>query len=533
MLKVLSAEEMREVDRLTTEKYGIPSIDLMENAATAVYKAISERCVGGVSGKRFAILCGKGNNGGDGAALARILFQNGASVSVFLLGQLADTIGDARTNFERCFSIIANNDNGRFSCREIGPDDLEVVATAVDDCDCIVDAIFGTGLERPLRAHWIAIAELISSKSGSLCRVVCVDVPSGLSADSGVIGQNVFGDLTVTFTAPKLANVFPPAMHANGELVVADIGSPRELIEDSPSKIFVSEAVDARKWLRKTDFSNDSHKYKRGHALLIVGSRDYAGAAALAGNAAMRSGAGLVTVATTRSAQAAISSKMIEEVITRGLDENDAGKLSGAAVSEIETLSRRATAVAIGCGLGVGDDMAFVRAIVENRRTPMIIDAGGLTALSPFDLHGSDELPLILTPHDGEFRQILGTSDKSDLDDRLGAARDFATKCNVFLVLKGERVLIAAPDGRVVINPTGNSGLGKAGNGDTLTGILTGFAAQASALGADVFETVVAAVYVAGLAGDIAEERYGKRAMTASDVRDALVEAYRRIEAND
>ncbi|MBK8151359.1 MAG: NAD(P)H-hydrate dehydratase [Acidobacteria bacterium] len=524
MLKVLSAQEMREVDRLTTEEYGIPSIVLMENAALAVFRAIRARSDGSVRDRRVLVLCGRGNNGGDGAALARILWKEGADVSVFLIGKVGETNGDARLNLERCVALKGSK---RFKFIEsAAPEAIDFTGH-----DCIVDALFGTGLARPIEGIWAELAEKVAN---SAALRVAVDLPSGLASDSArPIGPHSVVDLTVTFTAPKLANVFPPAIRANGELVSADIGSPRELIDNSPSKIFVSEASDAREWLKKTEFSSDSHKYKRGHALLVVGSRDYAGAAALAGNAAMRSGAGLVTVATTRSAQAAIASKMIEEVITRGFDENESGRLSKTAIDEIEMLSQRASAVALGCGLGVGDDMAYVRSIVENRRTPMIVDAGGLTALSPFALQGSAELPLILTPHDGEFLQMLGTADKSVIEDRFGAARSFATEHNVILLLKGERVLIAAPDGRVVINPTGNPGLGKAGNGDTLAGILAGFVAQAAVFGIDIFETVVAAVYVAGLAGDVAEERFGKRAMTASDVRDVLVDAYRKVEAND
>ena len=279
---------------------------------------------------------------------------------------------------------------------------------------------------------------------------------------------------------------------------------------------------------------------------MIVGSKEYTGAAVLAANAAMLSGVGLTTVATSESAQTAIASKVLEEVITRRLPENENGTISEKAFAEIEKLIEKIDVIGIGCGLGQTGGNATVREcakddgtknlvceIVEKRKTPIVIDADGLNALAPFELEGNDELPLILTPHEGEFLRLLGTKNKEILNDRVKAARDFAEKHKVILVLKGERVLTCAPDGRVVINPTGNSGLGKAGNGDTLTGIITGFVAQAVSMNVDIFETVLAAVYISSLAGDIAAEKFGKRTMLASDVRNCLSEAFRRLENNE
>ncbi len=272
----------------------------------------------------------------------------------------------------------------------------------------------------------------------------------------------------------------PPASNFNGELFVANIGSPQELIDNSPSKLFLAEKEDAQSWLEQTKFTSDSYKNKRGHALLIVGSKEYTGAAVLAANAAMLSGVGLTTVATSESAQTAVAAKVLEEVITRSLPETENGSISLDAFEKIEKLIEKVDVVGIGCGLTSNEKTTkdFVREVVISRKTPVIIDADALNALSPFDLQGSEELPLVLTPHEGEFLRLLGTKDKDAIKDRVKAVRDFAEKHNVILVLKGERVLIGAPDGRVVINPTGNSGLGKAGNGDTLMGIITGFVAQ-------------------------------------------------------
>ncbi len=541
MQKVVTSEEMREIDRLTTEKYGIPSILLMENAAHAAARVITEKLGGSVAGKSFLILCGKGNNGGDGAAMARILWTLGADVFVYLLGKIDETKGDARTNFEITEQIAAvqslyfkelndwndyfSNYNEQFRIPEKFP-------------EVIIDAIFGTGLSRELNDFYkVIITEFYDFVvTGKL--IVSLDLPTGINADSAKFsepGANVSADLTITFTAPKPANVLPPTSSFNGELVIANIGSPQELIDNSPSKLFLAEKEDAQSWLSQTKYTNDSYKNKRGHALLIVGSKEYTGAAVLAGNAAMLSGVGLTTIATSESAQTAIAAKVLEEVITRSLPETKNGAISSKAFAQVEKLFEKIDVVGIGCGLSSTEKTTrdFVREVVTKRKTPVVIDADGLNALSPFDLKGSSELPLVLTPHEGEFLRLLGTKNKEILKDRVKAVRDFAEKHQVILVLKGERVLIAAPDGRVIINPTGNSGLGKAGNGDTLTGIITGFVGQAVRMKVDVYETVVAAVYISSLAGDIAAKKFGKRSMLASDVRECLGEAMRNLSTDE
>jgi len=295
-----------------------------------------------------------------------------------------------------------------------------------------------------------------------------------------------------------------------------------------------ADRENVKRWLSQTDFSNDSHKYKRGHALVVAGSSDYSGAAVLCANAAMRSGVGLVTMCVPATVKSEIASRVLPEVIVKAMAEND-GEVSNDAFAEMSDTFQKADAIAVGCGLSANDKGVgkLVREIVENRKAPVIVDASALAfmpdillkpAPSKGDARTSPEL--ILTPHDGEFLRLLGTDEKEAIQDRVAAVRHFATKNNVILVLKGERVLIGAPNGRVVVNPTGNSGLGKAGNGDTLAGMLAGFTAQASKMTIDIFETTVAAVYVAGMAGDIAEKKFGKRVMTASDVREFLADAF-------
>lgn len=551
MQKVLTAEEMREVDRLTTEKYGIPSILLMENAAHAVARVIAEKLGGSVEGKSILVLCGTGNNGGDGAALARILWTQKATVTVAIIGKIDDAQGDARTNFDilirlnereavrfnlNSFEVLEYQDVYTRECST-----LQAWKEFLDepfnqtDPDILVDALFGTGLSRPLTDLYEEVASYVRGfKVDGVEQdtyVVSLDIPSGLNTNmSDKIGVNAHAHLTVTFTAPKPANVLPPASNFNGELVVANIGSPQELIVDSPSQLYLAKKSDATRWLERTKFSSDSYKNNRGHAFLIAGSKEYSGAAVLCGNAAMRSGVGLVTIMTPESAIDAVAPRVLPEVIVISVAEIENGAVAENAFPVIEELWIKADAVAIGSGLSSDQESTrkLVRKVVENRRTPVVIDADGLNALAPFDLNGSDELPLILTPHDGEFLRLLGTTDKDILIDRVKAVREFAQKHDVILVLKGERVLIADASGKVVVNPTGNSGLGKAGNGDTLTGIIAGFVAQAAAMNVGIFETVVAAVFIAGSAGDIAEEKFGKRVMTASDVRECLAEAFER-----
>lgn len=564
MLKVLTAEQMREVDRLTTERYGIPSIILMENAAHAVARVITERLGGSVKGKSILVLCGKGNNGGDGAALARILWKDGASVFVLLLGSLSDAVGDSAVNF-RIMEMIDDNvltSGNEFNKSRIEEQDnwaaqrLEGFLSE-GKTDVYVDALFGTGLSKPLTGFF---ADAIQQLENHRPFTVSIDMPSGLVADSSdLIGPGVTSDITVTFTSPKTANVLPPASNRNGNLVIANIGSPAELVDEQPSQLFLAGQIDAATWLEKTKFGVDSYKNKRGHAVVVAGSENYSGAAVMCGNAAMRSGVGLTTLCVPESVKTEIASRTIPEVIVRAIAENENGEIESDAFEKNSEVFGSADAIAVGCGLSATDKGVekLVSSIVESRKVPVIVDAGALWFFSPFDECASPRVnkggtgnadtesisseavlgvtplltrglaqPLILTPHEGEFLRLLGTDDKEAIKDRVAAVRDFATKNDVILVLKGERVLIGEPGGKVVVNPTGNSGLGKAGNGDTLAGILLGFVAQASKMKIDIFETVVAAVYVAGMAGDVAEKKFGKRVMTASDVRECLVEVF-------
>lgn len=550
---VLSAEQIREIDRLTVEHYHTPSLLLMEAASAACLEAVRLRMDGNVAGKSALILCGKGNNGGDGAALARAMSRVGMHCSVVLFGKLSETSGDARTNFEsvsRLASFEAGSSEAPppltfIECESVSA--WERLAKPRSAYDVIVDALFGTGLRRPLEGVFLKVIEHLSMlkearerASGTRPLVLSIDVPSGLNADeSKSIGPTVQADLTVTFTAAKPANVLAPACYFGGSLIVADIGSPASLIQAQRPWLFLTEAEDARQWLVSTRYTPESYKNTHGHVLLAAGSRGYSGAAALSGNAAMRSGAGLVTIATPASAQTAVASSAMPEVITTALAETDRGVVSDEAVDHFLKLAGRATVVAIGPGLTHDDERTrrFVRAVVERRTTPCVIDADGLNALAPWpdDLKGSDEHPLVLTPHPGEMLRLIGTNDKSALDDRVAVAREFARAHQVILVLKGSRPLVAAPDGRVFINPTGNAGLGTAGAGDTLTGLISGFLSQAYGTlqdRADPIAATIAALYVGGLAGGFAAHKLGMRTMLASDIREHFTDAIRSLDPN-
>ncbi|MEO6390928.1 MAG: NAD(P)H-hydrate dehydratase [Pyrinomonadaceae bacterium] len=536
MHKVVTAAQMREIDRQSTEQFGLPSLQLMENAAQAVTDSVM--MLAGSGSFRVLVFCGPGNNGGDGAAIARQLAEAGGEVCVVLAKPRAETKGDARTNIDAIFQMSdAVTDDALVELYECTDEEgwASFVATGIGSHpNFIVDALFGTGLTRPLGGHYEAICNYINELGGSESNnapwVISVDVPSGLNSDSNeLMGTSVQAFTTVTFTAPKLANVLPPASRQSETLTVAPIGSPAILVDMADSRLFLTSESDVQDWMVSTRYRAGSFKNSHGHVLVIAGSRDYAGAPVLCGDAAMCSGAGLVTVATPASAMPAVSARLMPEIITATLAETDSGAVSLDAIHQVEKLAQRANVIAVGPGLSSTGEPTreFMRWLVEHRQRPLVIDADGLNALSPWPegLRGSDELPLILTPHLGEMRRLLG----AEVGERPWvAASEFAQTHNVVLVLKGERTLVAIPDGQVFINPTGNPGVGTAGAGDTMTGVIAGFVAQEVATNREkprLGEAVRAAIYVCGEAADIAVEDLGMRGMTASAIRSYLSQA--------
>jgi ADP-dependent NAD(P)H-hydrate dehydratase / NAD(P)H-hydrate epimerase len=524
-MKILSAAEMREVDRLTTERYGIPGIQLMENAATGVVEA-AERNFGALSNKRALIICGTGNNGGDGAAVARLLHHRGASVDVLLLGHVEDSHGDARTNFETALDI-AKSSGSNFRFIEVASAEQFWAEATASPHALFFDAIFGTGLKRPASGLHEEAIHLLNEHTAEV-PVISVDIPSGIASDSQeLIGPSVKADLTVSFTAPKLANVFPPAADLCGELVIASIGSPDEIINSSGSRLNLIGREDVRRWLDVSRRGAHANKGDVGKVLIVAGSRGKTGAACLAGEAALRAGCGLVTIATPESSQPVVASRTIPECMTEALDETKAGSVDREASDRVLELAAERDVIAIGPGLGSTDKStrAFMRAVAMKRKRPMVIDADGLNCLAPWagNLLGSAEFPLILTPHPGEMSRLISRSIGKVLKSPIDVAASFAKDRRVILVLKGSPTVIASPDGEVYVNSTGNAGMATGGTGDVLTGIIASFVAQKIE---DPLTATIAAVYLHGMAGDLSASKLGTRAMIASDITAHLGQAF-------
>jgi ADP-dependent NAD(P)H-hydrate dehydratase / NAD(P)H-hydrate epimerase len=530
MLPVLTRQQMNEIDAETVQRLGIDSLRLMEQAATTIFDFIIEFFDGSPDGRRILIFCGRGNNGGDGAAVARMLSEQKASVTVVAIDWHRASDGDAKMNFERVKDLANENRLTLVELSTENPVDFEYMRSVISESELIVDSILGTGFDKELTDPMVELISCINRRNemGSL-HIPClaIDIPSGLRSDSAWLTPfHVVADHTVTFTAPKLSNVMAPAHRSNGSLTVTDIGSPKNLIDGHMSSVFVSDSSDGRRWQKATAFSPDSFKNRRGHSVCFVGSSGYEGAAVLAANSAMMSGVGLVTALVPRETIGTIGARIVPEVMLRELD------TGGELVSQIQEFTDKADSVLFGCGVGVSESSRnILEDVLEYSDCPVVIDADGLSLIAPFELEVKKRGNLILTPHAGEFRRLFGT-DPGEAEKRIEQVGALSAHHGFILVLKGERTLIGLPNGRVVINPTGNSALGKAGNGDNLAGIVAGFVAQSNACGVEIEQAVVAAVYLAGLAGDIALERYGDRVLLASDVRDALADAFRLVDSD-
>jgi hydroxyethylthiazole kinase-like uncharacterized protein yjeF len=528
-MRVLNSAQMREADRRTIDDIGIPSLVLMENAGRQAVAAM-EAMYGDLLEHQIAILCGRGNNGGDGFVVARTLIQRGADVSVFLIGSIADVRGDARTNLE----IL-----GRLGLTVVEVSDgqaWELHFSEVSDCTLIVDAIFGTGLNAPVSGF---IESVIADVNSSGIPVVSIDVPSGLSADSPEpIGPSIEAGLTITLAAPKLPLVLPPGETRAGDIVIADIGIPTEVLDavDGPRVELLTRAA-----MREivTPRAADSHKGDYGRVLIVAGSLGKTGAAHLSATGALRSGAGLVTVATPRSVQPIVAA-MGPEYMTEGLAEVGLEELDGLddldslnvlpreGGLDVEAVDRileiACDVIAIGPGLGQAPGTrAFVKQLVDRATSPLVIDADGLNAFSddPDRLTGRDGRHVIITPHPGEMARLVGLSIHDVQSNRLEIARDFAVGHHVYVVLKGHRTLIATPDEQVFINPTGNPGMATGGTGDVLTGMVSAWLAQLL----DAEAACKLAVYLHGMAGDLAERAKGEVGMTATDLASHIGDA--------
>jgi len=513
-MKILTAAEMREADRLTVERFGVASLDLMEHAGSAVARFVlaefPER-------RRITVLCGKGNNGGDGFVAARVLADAGRAVSVLLLGNPADLKGDAKAMYDRLPrpALLAADESALNS---------DPVSSLLEESEIFLDAVVGTGFQPPLRGVAAALAARINRLD---IPVVAVDLPSGWDADSreadsaGAFRANA----VVTFTAPKLAHLF--GNMTRGGIVVADIGSPAEAILSQAGLHWSGSAASVAYEPRVPD----SNKGMYGHVLVIGGARGTAGAAAMASVAALRGGAGLVTAAVPESILPTVARAALE-LMTVPLLEGTHGEISTGNLdpARMKALLEKITVLAVGPGISQHPETAkFVLELVGQTKQPLVLDADGLNIIAKdvAKLDGRDRT-LVITPHPGEMARLIGGSVKDVQANREGVASEFAIKHVVTVVLKGWRTLIAHPDGSIAVNTTGNPGMAKGGSGDILTGIVAAMLAQYARDNSarSVARAVEAAVYLHGLAADLAVLEQDEHTLLATDTVSHICNAF-------
>lgn len=502
-MKILTAEQMREADRRTIDGLGLSGQLLMESAGRAVVSEILRRYHHLAPGP-VLVLCGKGNNGGDGLVVTRTLLQHGWQVKTLILTEEAALGGDPRL----CLEILQRlNVPVEFAKDE---SEAEAALARLPMVALVVDALIGTGLSSPVSRHYAAVIDAVNRWP---VPKVAIDIPSGLDATTGAIcGSVIAADLTVTLAAPKLGQVIYPGVACCGELVVAEIGIPQTSLDELAIGILL-EREDLRSIIPPRPASG--HKGTFGHLLLVAGSCGKSGAAALAAEAALRSGVGLVTVASPASVQAVLAIKLTE-AMTAPLDE-DSGSLSETALSKISELWQGKEALALGPGLGRSlETGALIRKVIATCPLPLVLDADALFALAGHE-EVLAERPVgttILTPHPGEMAHLLGISISEVEVDRVGTALRFAEDQGVILVLKGARTIIASPDGGIMINPTGHAGMASAGMGDLLTGIIAAFLCQ----GAPPLAAAAAGVWLHGRSADRLRSRFGDAGLLASDL---------------
>ena len=520
-MKVVTAQEMRQIDKQTIEKIGIPGIVLMETAATAVFRSIQKNypeC------RHVAVIIGKGNNGGDGLALARQLAHAGYNVQIVLVSPPESFTGDAVTNLQVAQKL------GLSIIEILSEPELKKIDKEILSCDLIVDAIFGTGLRDGINGY---IKGVIDRLNSTKCPIIAIDLPSGLNADTGAVeGACVRAGRTVTLGLPKRGMFLYPGAETVGELEIADIGFPENVVKSQDIRVNWTQAYHVSNWIPPRPVC--SHKGTYGRVFVLAGSTGMTGAAVLASQAALRAGAGLVTLGIPKSLNPIVETKL-SEVMTTPLPETTEGSLALSAKPQIlEFIERTASVLAIGPGLSQHPETAdLIKNLVREIDRPAVIDADGLNALaeggtdcptSRFKLNNplSSELSqTVLTPHPGEMARLTGLSVRDIERDRIGVAQKFAQEHGVILILKGVPTVIAHGTGEVWLNSTGNPGMATGGMGDVLTGLIAGLMAQ----GVSIPEAAVLGVYLHGLAGDISAEVTGMHGLIAGDVLEAIPEA--------
>lgn len=490
---------MREMDRYAIEELGIPGVDLMLRAATGAAQE-AMRLLGENPG-RTLVFCGSGNNGGDGIGIAALLVEAGLPVRCYMVGDPAKLSADGRAMLTKLEAaggqLLAYDPQTPFPA----------------DGALLVDALFGTGLSRPVGGKY---AELIERMNRSGLPVLACDIASGISADTGeILGCAVKAQVTVTFNLPKTGQLLPPGTEHTGRLVVHDIGIPAQAVErvDCGGEYVTGEMV--RAWL--PDIALESHKGSLGKLLLLCGSRGFTGAAALAAQSALRTGAGLVYLGVPEAVYPILAAKLTEPVVFP-LPSNGNGRFSRTGLPDILDRLEDMDACLVGPGMGQGyDTEEVVYGVLEAAKCPVLLDADGINVLAGhIDRLDKVSAPVVLTPHEGEFRRIGG-----DLTlDRISAAKAMAERTGAVVALKGYRTVVAGPAGEIYVNSTGNPGMATGGSGDVLSGILCCLLGQ----GMDPVKAAAAAVWIHGAAGDLAQQRLGTRGMLPSDMTAALSE---------
>jgi ADP-dependent NAD(P)H-hydrate dehydratase / NAD(P)H-hydrate epimerase len=510
-MKILTANQFRTIDRLSGN-----TITLMENAGARVVEIIEERFEN-LEDLQVYVLCGKGNNGGDGFVVARLLVERGCVPHVLLFADEAEITGDAAAKLALLKALGE-------SPTVILNETQWVEFTGEEEPALVIDALLGTGITRPVDGLYRAVIESLPELFPE-APVLAVDLPSGLAADSGeVSGPAIQADLTVTFTALKRCLVFPPAHKYAGDVIVVDIGNPEDLVCAPEHNLNLITADDFPEALHRRQ--EDTHKGDYGKVIIVGGSRGKSGAAAMAGQAALRSGAGLVTVATPFSCLALVASSM-PELMTEPLEETDAGTIANGSIVH---LLEDKTVLGLGPGLGTHPEtQAMARIALREASIPVVLDADGLNAFNGnvAELRGTANRPVVITPHPGEMARLIQRETAQVNASRVDVAREFAMAQQLYVVLKGFRTVIALPSGQVFINASGNPGMATGGMGDILTGMLSGILAQKS-LGT-FGERLLFAVHLHGLAGDLAAEEIGEESLVATDLLYYIGAAWQQV----
>ncbi|MGE5614785.1 MAG: NAD(P)H-hydrate dehydratase [Bacillota bacterium] len=509
-MKIVTPAQMNAIDSCSINEYGIPSLLLMENAAAAVANEAASM-MGGASGKTVTVIAGRGNNGGDAFAAARLLYSKGAYVRVYLVGPKDGISGDALINMGILERIGIRVEELAETGGQGEKGGLERLSADIKNSCMIIDGIFGTGLSRDVDGIAGMAVEMMNASGKP---ILSIDIPSGINgADGSIMGVCVKADVTVTFCMPKLGLVLHPGCEYVGRLRIADIGIPPEaiarqrILTELTGRAEVSRLIPARK--------AESNKGDYGRVLIITGSTGMTGSGCLASLAALRTGAGLVYAGVPESL-AGIYGSMLAEHVVLPLKDGGAGILSEECAEQIITYMEKMDVAAVGPGLTASDTIRrIVEKIVANSKVPLVLDADALNAISGnTEILGKLKTDAVITPHPGEMARLTGLDTAGVQRDRIGVAARFAARYGVTVVLKGNRTVIAQPDGRIHVNPTGNAGMATAGSGDVLTGVIAGMAAQ----GVPVADAAIAGVYLHGLAGDKAAGETGMHGMLAGDI---------------